>query len=117
MPAVSGLAETSHVQVSWFADSSYVYLQVMMTSAKDSWYFSFPQDARQLTRHTCDPVSEGSSCAIAPLTQCNSLPVNTDPGQVSTQSIVTAPSACSAGGASGNVSDGAALSYGLEVIA
>ena len=102
--------------MSWFANSNYVYLQVM-TTEKDSWYFSFPQDARQLTQHTCDPVSDGSSCAIAPVTQCNSLPVNSGPGDVSTQSIITAPSACSAGEASGNMSNGAALSYGLEVIA
>ena len=103
--------------MSWFADSNNVYLQVMMTTEKDSWYFSFPQDARQLTQHTCTPVSDSSSCAIAPITQCNSLPVNSEPGQVSTQSVITAPSACSAGGAAGNISNGAALFYGLEVIA
>eukprot|EP00891_Asterochloris_glomerata_P003901 jgi/Astpho2/3901/fgenesh1_pg.00062_%23_65_t len=68
-------------KVSWFADSNNVYLQVMMTTEKDSWYFSFPQDARQLTQHTCTPVSDSSSCAIAPITQCNSLPVNSEPGQ------------------------------------
>ena len=105
------------MQVSWFADDDYVYLQVLMAAAKDSWFFSFPQDPRQLTQHSCNPVSAGSSCAIAPVTQCNSLPASTAPGEVSAQSIINAPSACTAGAPSTNSSGGVALAYGLQASA